>query len=161
MKITYDDSVFDQMFDDIDTLQDKEYRELANLALNFYIDSFNNQGFTDSSFEPWEKSLKDNGATLVLTGNLRNSLRITEVSRRGFTIESNVVYAEIHNEGGIIPVSDKMRRFFIAMGNKGGKDAGKWFALSKKSYITIPKRTFMDESETLNNELVKFIFKFF
>lgn len=160
MKVIYDDSDFDEMFNDINKLKGN-YRELANEALNFYVDSFNNQGFTDETFIPWEKSQKDNGATLVLTGNLRNSIQVVRVNDNGFEIESNADYAEIHNEGGQIRISTKMRNFFKAMGMKTKDKRWFKFAHTKKNYITIPKRTFMDKSETLNDELVRFIFKFF
>lgn len=54
---------------------------------------------------PWEKSMRAQGAeggqTLRLSSRLRNSLR-WEATRDSVTIGTNVVYAAIHQFGGII-----------------------------------------------------------
>lgn len=135
--------------------------EISNEALNFFIDSFNSQGFTDQAYAPWQKSLKDNGATLVLSGQLRNSLHVENITSSSFSIVSNLPYSEIHNSGGILMITDKMRDYFYAMYKK--TDDEKWLALflysKKNSYITIPKRQFMGESAVLLRELLTFIEK--
>lgn len=129
----------------VDTMYD-----ISNDAVNFYIDSFNNQGFTDITLIPWEKGNKELGATLVLSGQLRNSIRTLSVDSDSFTVISDMEYSHAHNEGEIIKISPKMRNYFWAMYNKTKKEEWKWLALTKNSTITIPKRQFMGESQTLN-----------
>lgn len=124
--------------------------DISNDAVNFYMDSFNNGGFTDAVLIPWEKGNKELGATLVLTGQLRNSIRTLSVDNDSFTIISDMDYSEIHNEGGQIYITEQMRKYFWAMYSKTNKEEWKWLALSKNSYITIPKRQFIGESRTLN-----------
>lgn len=126
--------------------------EIANDAVNFYVDSFNNGGFTDIYLIPWDKGNKENGgATLVLTGQLRNSIRTLSVDKDSFTVISDMEYSHAHNEGKIINISDKMRNYFWAMYKKEGKEEWKWLALTKSNTITIPQRQFMGESQTLND----------
>lgn len=165
MKVNYDDKDLNLALYRIEELEDN-YNQIANECVNFYIDSFNNQGFTDYSFTPWEKSLKNNGATLVLTGNLRNSIRATNVTRNGFTIESNTPYSRIHNEGGTIPITDKMKKFFLSQGiskkNSNKRESNMFFKLAHSNgSITIPKRQFMGESNTLNNQITDYIIRYF
>ena len=54
-------------------------RYAAVTGLNFFVDSFQKQGFTNSSFEPWQKRNNDSrpgGSILVKSANLRNSLKV-------------------------------------------------------------------------------------
>lgn len=135
--------------------------ELANDAVNFYVESFNNQGFTDITLIPWDKSNKENGYTLVLTGQLRNSIHTFSVSRDEFSIISDMEYSEIHNEGGMIYITEQMRKYFWAMFSKTGDDKWKWLALTKLTNFTIPKRQFMGESKTLNDMIEDYTVKKF
>ena len=106
---------------------------------------------------------------LVDSGALRRSIR-GKVSAGKITWESTLPYAAIHNEGGEIVVTAKMKRFFWAKyyeANKGmgrrkngelrankqnvqlGATAEFWkrMALMKEgSTITIPKRQFIGAS---------------
>lgn len=135
--------------------------ELSNDAVNFYVDSFNNQGFTDITLLPWDKSNKENGYTLVLTGQLRNSIHTFSVSKDEFSIISDMEYSEIHNEGGMIYITEQMRKYFWAMFSKSGDDKWKWLALTKLTNFTIPKRQFMGESKTLNDMIEDYTVKKF
>ena len=90
--------------------------------------------------------------------DLQTDLRF-EVKGNTVTIYTDKVYAEIHNEGGTITVTPKMKKFFWFK-NKEAKEAGdldlaeqyKWMALAKK--ITIVQREFMGESDELNEKIV-------
>lgn len=135
--------------------------ELSNDAVNFYVDSFNNQGFTDITLLPWDKSNKENGYTLVLTGQLRNSIHTFSVSKDEFSIISDMEYSEIHNEGGMIYITEQMKKYFWAMFSKTGDDKWKWLALTKLTNFTIPKRQFMGESKTLNDMIEDYTVKKF
>lgn len=132
----------------------------AVTGLNFFIDSFQKQGFTDRSFEPWQKrggGDRPGGALLVKSAHLRNSLKVMERSIDKIVFGSNSPYAKIHNEGGIINVNltPKARRFFWFMYYATNDTKYKWMALTKKDslMIKIPKRQFIGESQTLMNNL--------
>jgi len=72
-------------------------------AINHYKKSFTDGGFTDVSFKAWKqrKRSRDNEgrAILVKTGNLKRSLKYRKISKYSVRIESNVPYANVHNEG--------------------------------------------------------------
>ena len=58
-------------------------------------------------------------------------------------IGNNLVYAPIHEFGGRIRLTDKMRKFSWAMFFKTKDDKWKWMALAKKSFLKIPARPFL------------------
>lgn len=72
-------------------------------AINHYKKSFTDGGFTDVSFKAWKqrKRGRDNEgrAILVKTGNLKRSLKYRKIGKYSVRIESNVSYANVHNEG--------------------------------------------------------------
>lgn len=132
------------------------------------------QNFEQQSFfgEAWQRRkgpLRPKGHILVDTGQLRRSIqsRTTENSITFFTTEP---YAAIHNEGGEIVVTTKMKRYFWhkykeATGSFGRKKDGsrrndqrtvqlseeaefwKFMALKKAgTTIKIPRRRFLGTS---------------
>lgn len=56
---------------------------------------------------------KGKGTLLVATGKLRRSIKAT-VGENSVTWSSSEAYAAIHNEGGVITVTRKMKRYFWA-----------------------------------------------
>ena len=73
-------------------------------ALHFIDNNFKRQGFAGETFIPWDKRKKNDKVQrkiLVLTGTLRRSFVKTD-SENFTTISSDVPYAQVHNEGGII-----------------------------------------------------------
>lgn len=72
-------------------------------------------------------------------------------------------YANIHNEGGKIRITPRMRKFFWAKYNnadsKSEKEYWKNLALHKGSFITIPKREFIGDSMELEVKNEKIIDK--
>lgn len=88
------------------------------MALEHFDNSFRNQGFTDSGFQPWKprkqekrvvflgrrqrasrKNAAANRAILIRSGRLRRSIR-ARLSGKSIIFTSDVEYAKIHNEGG-------------------------------------------------------------
>lgn len=62
-----------------------------------------------------------NGTLMARSGNLRKSIKAT-ISANGISFTSDLPYAAIHNEGGEITVTRKMKGFFWKMYYKeGGK----------------------------------------
>jgi len=95
-------------------------------------------------------------------------------------VYSNKPYAEIHNEGGTILITPRMRRFFWAMYHKEMERIGltksgaarkdkrnasisekamiwKSLALTSKKSFVIPKRPFIYHSKDLNDKIDRLI----
>jgi len=140
-------------------------KEAARLYRNHFEDSFDNQGFTDSMLEPWEgRKVPDYGGQrdiLIKSGALVDSLRVRIKDNQGeFTIYSNLPYAKLHNEGGKVRVSNKMRKFFWAMYYQHRKarrniqaEYFKGLALTKRKTLTVKKRQFMGRSSFIDAQI--------
>lgn len=146
-------------------------RILKDIAIDM-ADEFD-QNFTRQAFftEAWARRkgpLRPGGATLVDTGSLRRSIKVRRTDT-AVIFETFSPYAAIHNDGGEITVTTKMKRFFwwkymSATGAFGRKKDGTprkdkrtvhlsevaefWKALALKkvgSKIIIPRRRFLGE----------------
>jgi phage gpG-like protein len=122
--------------------------------INFIVGNFEKQGFTDTSFTPWQqrKNNDDAGrAILVKSAALRDSISITEANDKRIVATATAKYAAIHNEGGVvnIPVTPKMKKWFWYMYKRTRNEKYKLMALTKKSHFTftMPKRQFMGDSQ--------------
>ena len=160
----------------------KSYRErklriiqdTAAMALSFFKKSFTNQGFTDVTLKKWparKGGPRNKGRAILMNrGVLKRGLRIKKTSYNGSVIgvDEAIKYAKIHNEGGDISLTPKMRRFFWAMYYKtGGKNKRTrsaeipqfWLslALSKNDTIKIPARKYIGDSATLERQLIGYI----
>ncbi|MFV0506845.1 MAG: hypothetical protein ACK5L5_09095 [Bacteroidales bacterium] len=147
-------------------------RYAATESVKFFRDGFAKGGFTDSSFQKWQAS--SSKRTLHNKGKLMRSVRKQEQSRQRVVVGSELEYAQIHNEGGYIVVTERMKKYFwakfIRIASKGKTDddgkAIKGYGKTKNkkalyfkymalkpvgSKIKIPKRQFIGESKTLRN----------
>ncbi|MCQ2202413.1 MAG: phage virion morphogenesis protein [Bacteroidales bacterium] len=124
-----------------------DYNEVLSKALETigvelkeeFDKNFENKSFFGKKWPP-----SDNG--LVKTGDLRKSLRV-QTSNSSVSIISDVEYADIHNEGGKIQVTDKMKKFFWAKYKETKSEKYKALALKKVgSYIIIPERRFVGDA---------------
>lgn len=134
--------------------------------INFVLGNFENQGFTDGSFVPWEqrKGNSDVGRALLKKDmTLFDSIEVTESSPEGVTVSAGADHAEIHNEGGLvnIPITKKMRKFFWAMYYQTKEPKWKGMALTTKRAFSfkMPKRQFMGNSESFNQHIERLLFK--
>lgn len=101
--------------------------------------NFDRKGFFG---KPWKRSEH----MMVESGDLRKSLSV-ETGDDSVEIYSDVEYAEIHNEGGRIRVTEKMRRYFWA--RYAERHEEKWRAMATKrvgSYIEMPERRFVGDA---------------
>lgn len=114
-------------------------------AIKLIERNFQNQAFVDAgSSQAWPARKQPDIASPILTrrAHLRNAAR---ARTRNGTVEVGIdlgqfPQAKILQEGGTIPVSVKMRRFFWAMAIKF-KDTpqqGFWLAMTRKKSINIP-----------------------
>lgn len=156
--------IFDRQIRELEKAEDRIARTIAVTALNFFEESFDNQGFTDRVLSPWEKraepSPRNTRKLLVDSGALSRSLTIRKQTWPEVIVASEGVdYARIHNEGGTLKIliTESMRRYFWAMYYETGHNAYKYMAITKETYfrIEIPQRKFMGHSETLNNRIHK------
>ena len=127
--------------------------------------NFERKGFFERKWKPRRDEGK--GSLMLQTGKLRRSLRGKVTGNNSVTWTSSEPYADIHNRGGTITVTAKMRRFFwakyyelggkIRYNKKGGmskasirvsNEAEYYRALALKkvgSKITIPQRQFIGD----------------
>ena len=124
-----------------------EYREMLRRvmrALRVELKDEFDRNFERKGFfgKPWKKS--EHG--LIDTGDLRKSLG-AENTDTSVTIFSDAEYAEIHNEGGKIRVTEKMKKYFWARYAERKEEKWKAMALKKVgSYIEIPERRFVGDA---------------
>lgn len=166
-----------------DYIKDNLLRDTARMAaaesVKFFKESFVNGGFTDGSLQKWPdgKSPLGGKRTMYGTGTLMQSIRATEIAAKRVTVASDTAYSEIHNEGGTVTVTARMKKFWWAQymkwagkvgitktGRASGSQANRKtsakaefcrrMALMKVgSKIKIPRRQFLGESRTLMNRL--------
>lgn len=152
----------------------KIIQQTAAMALAHFKKSFTNHGFTDVSLKKWPERKggpRNQGRSVLINrGVLKRGLRIKKTDYNGAIVgvDDAVKYAQIHNDGGEIPVTPKMRRFFWAMYYKtGGKNkrtkSGElpqfWLrmALTKSDTIKIPKRQYIGDSVTLERKMISYV----
>lgn len=161
-------------------------RIVGTKAMQHFRENFARGGFVDRDLEPWEVTWRQKtlsgadgqrGPLLSRTNTLRGRIYFRASAGRA-TIYNNLIYAAIHNEGGNITVTPKMRKKFWAMyyqalravestAPKGKRkktdirhqnanaESEKWkrMALTKKTQFKMPQRKFIGPSQTLTNNL--------
>lgn len=126
--------------------------------LDEFTRNFERKAFFD---EPWTKRKRTGkGSLLMVTGRLRNSLH-SAVSGHTLKFSSDCEYASIHNSGGVIKVTPKMRKYFWFryMQAKNpektipvkGSDAEFWSCMARAKKITIPQRQFIGNHPAIAN----------
>ncbi len=148
------------------------YERVPNIVAEVATDFFK-QRFTEKEWEgtTWKPTSfpAGSGSLMLRSGALVNSIRPSVVGAGRVVIsagESKVPYAQIHNEGGQITVTPKMKKFawakhYQAGGSPKGQDPTpqakfyKAMALKKPgSTINIPQRRFMGYSPRLNEQIL-------
>lgn len=147
----------------------------VSVAMEEHVkDNFRAGGFMNNGLQPWKSTIRQSEAsgedalrTPLLSRN-RNLMNATKHRYTPYkaTVYNDAPYASIHNEGGTIPVTASMKRFFWAKYYQTKLLLFKHLAfMPVGSLITIPKRTFMGDSfelqqqvrEIIDNELIKII----
>lgn len=142
--------------------------------------NFERQGFFSEKWERRRSPLRAGRATLVDTGGLRRSVK-SRVTADGVTFYSAHPAADIHNEGGEIKVTARMKgyfwhRYYEAVGGFGRKKNGelrndkrtrrlsgeaafwKYMALMRVgSVIRIPKRQFLGAASEVEKAVTDII----
>lgn len=143
-----------------DELREDAVRYASVEGVNFFQNSFYNQGWTDEGFEAWQQRANDvdpGRKILIKSAFLSNSIQVFNANKERIVFGSDAEYAEIHNNGGVvsIPITAKSRKYFWFMYMETNNSMWKALALTKKESITItiPKRQFIGESATFMRQL--------
>lgn len=137
--------------------------QLGAIAVRFFKRNFERQGFLNNGkVDKWEQRKRKergrNRGLLTKSGTLKRGIKIkSTTSNRVVTgVDDAIKYANIHNDGGTIKITRKMKHFFWYMYFKTKDEFWKNLAL-KKGDITIPQRKFIGESTDLEKEIDEFI----
>ena len=105
--------------------------------------NFQRKAFFDRSWS--SRKMNSKGSLLMVTGKLRRSIR-SSIDANCVKWETSEAYAYIHNYGGTITVTAKMKKFFWYKYKATRNEDWKWMALMKVgSKITIPQRQFLGD----------------
>lgn len=139
------------------------FKELAHQAGKEYMEhfqaSFDNEGFTDDKLVKWAKRKKKDKnkkkRNLLVgkgSGRLRRSFR-KKVRGTKVLIYTATPYAEIHNEGGIVKATVKVRAHTRKSKRGRKKTVTKVKGHTRNMNTKIPKRQFMGESRKVTKGL--------
>lgn len=163
---------FEKFKQDLDDWINKELpKALAEEAIDFFVDQLSKgEDIHGKPYTERKPDMRKGGAVLQQRGFLRNSIRVIKIGSGEVTIaagDAKVSYAQVHNEGAEIKVTDKMKSFFWAMyKNAGGtgkndpEEALNWKYLALKKTgdtIKVPQREFIGSSDKLEGRLEEFI----
>lgn len=151
---TYNTKEWDKIFDHmIDSVSTKLVDDINDYLLAYFKNAFNIKSFNNV---PWKRS-RMNDNTLIESGDLKKSIKTVSKSLQEIHIESDTPYSAIHNYGGRIKITEKMRKFFWAKFYSTGNDAWKGMALTKKKHITIPQRQYIGKTPEMMKQIEQII----
>ena len=169
------------MSNDIDTIIKRILRDIAVELSDEFDKNFDRQAYFSEAWQRRKSPTRPGGHILVDSGTLRRSIQ-SRSDATSITFHSTLPYASIHNEGGEIRVTNRMKAFFWhkyyeTTGSFGRKKNGerrndkrtiqlsteaefwKWMALKRVgSTIKIPRRQFLGTSpevETVVREIIE------
>lgn len=121
----------------------KILRDIRIELLDEFDKNFSRGGFFS---KPWPKRRDGSATHLNNTGKLRRSIT-ARISRHCVIFTSSEPYAAIHNYGGTITVTEKMKKFFWAKYKQTKQERYKHLALMKTgTKIKMPQRQFIGNS---------------
>lgn len=125
---------------DIDIIIKRILRDIA-VELNDEFDkNFEREAFFSEAWQRRKSPTRPGGHILVDSGTLRRSV-LSRSDSNSITFYSTLPYAAIHNEGGEIVVTARMKRFFRA---KAYEAAGSFGRKNRKSSDETPRRSISD-----------------
>lgn len=106
--------------------------------------NFERKGFFSDAWKPRAHQYP-RGSLLMVSSGMRRAAQ-GKVSGNGVRFSSSLAYASVHNEGGRITVTAKMKRFFWYKYKQTKDEGWKRMALMKTGrVITIPQRQFIGD----------------
>lgn len=108
--------------------------------------NFERKGFFSDKWKPRAHDYT-RGSLLMVSSGLRRSVKGgAETLENGVRFSSSLPYASLHNEGGKITVTAKMKRYFWAQFMKTKDEAWRRMALMKVGkVINMPERRFIGD----------------
>ena len=111
---------FIKIVDNLERVYTQMPREIGRIAVNFSKERFRAQNWVDNNTDPWKKRRfngKGKSASRGIlvgkgSGRLKRSIRLISATQTLVKIGTDVPYAQVHNEGGVIEVTENMRRYF-------------------------------------------------
>jgi phage gpG-like protein len=147
--------------------QEEGPKMVVRETLRFIDDNFRMQGWQGATFQPWEPNKKGT-RILVRKGDLRRGFNYLNRGNGEVEFYNNIIYAGIHNQGGIIVKRARSETFVRNRHTSGkrqglfkrGTTPGEGFTY-KPGLIVMPQRQFApiegQESPVLNNDIMKFL----
>lgn len=141
--------------------------KVGRIAKDHFQEGFRRGGFQDNGTQAWQRKKRPDkyGPLMSSRQNLYGSIYYRPDDYR-VTVATEVHYAAIHNDGGDIVVTPRMKRFFWAKyreanggswkRNAKNDEAEFWKTLALKkggSVIHIPQRKFIGESNELTDKI--------
>lgn len=165
---------FDTMVKKLILAQEKLPTQIATLAVNFSKERFRKQNWVDTAAEPWKprknrrRGGKNRSQTLLVdTEILKKSIRKISATRNLIVVGTDVPYASIHNEGGTIQTTAKVKehpRRAHERTRNGRKETVKAHTVQahgRKMNTTIRARPFIGNSAVLMKKMEDHIVKTF
>lgn len=138
-------------------------------AVRFYKERFRQKNWIDTTPEPWKKTKKRRGSTLMKSGRLKRSIHTIHVGADYAIVGTDVPYARAHNDGGSFEGIETVRTHTVkAHKRKAHIRAGKRIkAGTVRAHIvkshkrrfkrTFVQRKFIGQSQHLTNQLTSMI----
>ena len=150
---------FARMKVQFESLMKQAPTQVGVIALGLFKEGFTKQGqiMAGGNVKKWPTRgaapKRRSGASLLIDkGALRRDLNFRASGTR-VTISSNMPYSKLQNDGGTIPVTSQMRKFFWAMYKESKDEFWKGMALTHKTTITIKPRPFLYDTPELARRL--------
>ena len=153
-----DKAFFDKMYKLASPVFKRKLVDEAGItALRFSKERFRQKNWVYKGMpQSWEKrKRKARGSTLVRSGRLKRSIRIISKGRFYVQLGTDVPYARIHNEGGKLTDTVKVRSHTRKRSTRGGSGSIKVRSHQRKMNTTIPQRQFIGSSVALANKVEK------
>lgn len=97
--------------DEMKTIVGNILRDISVELSDEFDQNFERQSFFSKAWARRKSPMREGGSTLIDTGALRRSIR-SKTDGESITFYSDLPYASIHNEGGEIKVTRKMKSYF-------------------------------------------------
>jgi phage gpG-like protein len=99
------------MSNDIDVIIKQILRDIQVELSDEFDKNFERQAFFTEQWARRKSPTRQGGSTLIDTGQLRRSVK-SRISGSSIVFQSDLPYASIHNDGGEIKVTEKMKKYF-------------------------------------------------
>lgn len=154
---------------------------LGTVAVNFFKERFQAQNWVGDRTEPWPARKEDrrrrrretrtNRGILTKTGRLRRSIRKISVIEDSVLIGTDVPYAQVHNEGGVINHPARQGKLSFAQKGKSAnarlvlartrtekqrsRIVDEWKGEIPAYKVKMPRRQFIGFSQHLDDRMVR------